>query len=805
MRKATSVAARLAISALSITTAATLFVAPASAQLPEGEATDLFLFSKQTPRGSGSTRSIDGIPTLVAKTADGDISDWVGAPSRYGGTAVYSGGEFVYQDHIFDAYGADDGRDADRLAQTDPLEEVFPEAYRLDALAQADAPGELGADEAVPEQYRYDATYGDSASGLVGRSDLHEVRLAMDDDNLALLARTTTLTAPTDTALLVLVDAGADTGAASVPFDSGLSTSVADAAFFIADGKVLAADLATGAIASVDGAAAVVQPAGWTNAVEATIPFASIPAFDEELSLAVASGTPNGTSDGFADLALETGDGSNPNIANVAFRFEEPVRMWFERQQALALQAGSIDDFFTTIDTDELIDESEEYVPGPGYHDRIFLSDPDTGVPQEGGRDGIVQHYGIFIPSAYDGETPVPLQWWLHWRGGTTHSGASIVPKVMKQFGEDRDTLVVGLGGRGTSTWYVGKGHVDFLEVWEDVFKTFAIDDRRVYVSGHSMGGWGSYLLPLVYPDRFAAAAPVAGPVTQGAWVGADCSSCYVSANESRPRDQHNRKLLDNALHVPYAILQGTNDELVWYWAVATNAVRLTELDYRHRFFTYPGYEHYSHPIADQWAEAASYMHQFEAPENPAHVVYKRDMPFERATEEVQTGGATLNFDFDSAYWMSGLTPTDLQAGVATFDGTSLAIDGMEHAVVPDTGAPTAPGQTGPYLITGLQWVDVGLDPAEGNGFEIALSGASGVQLDLDRMNISVAEGILGTVETEAPLALRLSGGWGSAPGVLLDGQPVSATFADGVLEVAVPAGTHAVTILGVGGPVGAV
>src|SRR5512142_2304911 len=47
----------------------------------------------------------------AAHKADGTLGSWVGTPSNYGGTAVYSRGEYIYTDHLFDAYGADDGRD----------------------------------------------------------------------------------------------------------------------------------------------------------------------------------------------------------------------------------------------------------------------------------------------------------------------------------------------------------------------------------------------------------------------------------------------------------------------------------------------------------------------------------------------------------------------------------------------------------------------------------------------------------------------------------------------------------------------
>src|SRR5688500_20371207 len=116
----------------------------------------------------------------------------------YGGTVVYSAGELVYQDHLFDAHGPDDGRDAARRAQTDPIEEVYPGAYRIDAMAQADAPGQLGLP--TPEQFQYGESYGDAIAPQ-DRLDLLEVRAALAGTDLALLARTTTMTATRDTAL----------------------------------------------------------------------------------------------------------------------------------------------------------------------------------------------------------------------------------------------------------------------------------------------------------------------------------------------------------------------------------------------------------------------------------------------------------------------------------------------------------------------------------------------------------------------------------------------------------------------------
>ena len=792
--------------ALTLSLVAVLAASPAWA----GSETDLPVIAADVPAGTGTTGG-DSATAPTPKVVDGLIEDWTGTSSMYGGTSVYSAGELIYQDHIFDAYGSDDGRDAERMAILDPLREEQPQTYRLDALMQADVPGQLGAP--TPDQLKYESNYGDLDNGTV--ADLLELRVAADATNLYVLGRTTTMKDATSTGLLLLADTNEKTSLGDIPFNSGLTSETADVAVFLSGTR--AAVATSSGITELPAGSAVVNDSGYTNAIEAAIPRSALvmpgreykgngnggehgAAFQDRLELSAAVGTTDGTG-AFADTGLPA------NVANVAFRYDEPVREWFDKAQALTLHSKTIDPFSTSVELDKLTSGANEtFSPGPGYHDRLFIS--AEAISKEGGRDGIVQRYGVYLPESYEEGTASPLQWWLHWRGGTAHQAAHLTPRVFKHFGEDADTIVVAPEGRGTSRWYVGIGHADFLEVWADAFGTFTIDENRVYVTGHSMGGWGTYLMTTLYPDRFAAGAPVAGPVTQGAWTGADfpgCDDmkwddytpCYIEANESRPRDQHTRKLLDNLRHVPLAILHGNLDELVPYSGVARQAEQLAKLGYRFRFYSFPTYEHYSHPIVDQWAEAVRYEHSFTRDPNPARVTYKRDMPFERATEEVQSTGLTFNFDFDSAYWMSKLTPVDPKDGTAYIDARSLAIAEEPYVEIPEAGGPAALGQTGPYVMKGLAWLNDPLnDPAATeNAFTATLTGASAVQLDLLRMSIDPLQTITAEVSSGEALALGLDGDWTTAPVVTVNGTTVTPTLVDGVLTIDLPAGDSTITI----------
>lgn len=53
--------------------------------------------------------------------------------------------------------------------------------------------------------------------------------------------------------------------------------------------------------------------------------------------------------------------------------------------------------------------------------------------------------------------------------------------------------------------------HDALLALLDHVLARFRIDPRRVYLTGLSMGGYGTWSLGLKYPERFAAIAPVCG------------------------------------------------------------------------------------------------------------------------------------------------------------------------------------------------------------------------------------------------------------------------------------------------------
>jgi hypothetical protein len=142
---------------------------------------------------------------------------------------------------------------------------------------------------------------------------------------------------------------------------------------------------------------------------------------------------------------------------------------------------------------------------------------------------------------------------------------------------------------------------------------------------------------------------------------------------------------------------------------------------------------------------------------------------------------------------MSRLEPADAEEGVASFDGASAAIEAQPYTAIPEAGGPTALGQTGPFVMTGMQWLTgplAGEAPEPANEFTAMLKGAKRVRLGLRRMAIDVAKPVDGTVESDQPLALELRARWGGGtPTVLVDGQPQAVTRERQVVTVELPAG----------------
>lgn len=119
--------------------------------------------------------------------------------------------------------------------------------------------------------------------------------------------------------------------------------------------------------------------------------------------------------------------------------------------------------------------------------------------------------YLLYLPQDYDTiDKKWPLMLFLH-GAGERGNDLNLVkvhgpPELIAQ-GEHFPFIIVSPQCPKNQWW-----SIEFLDVLlNEVVSNYHVDESRIYVTGLSMGGFGSWALALEYPDRFAAIAPICG------------------------------------------------------------------------------------------------------------------------------------------------------------------------------------------------------------------------------------------------------------------------------------------------------
>ena len=136
--------------------------------------------------------------------------------------------------------------------------------------------------------------------------------------------------------------------------------------------------------------------------------------------------------------------------------------------------------------------------------------------------DGTESPYVVFVPHAYDGKTEVPVILFLHGSGetkgdksGKMPAEVGIGPAVKKR--EKEFPAIVVIPQSEKRTWQAGSDDAKrALAMLDEVQKAYKTDPKRVYLTGLSMGGFGTWSLAAAHPDKWAAIVPVCGGVRGG-------------------------------------------------------------------------------------------------------------------------------------------------------------------------------------------------------------------------------------------------------------------------------------------------
>lgn len=165
--------------------------------------------------------------------------------------------------------------------------------------------------------------------------------------------------------------------------------------------------------------------------------------------------------------------------------------------------------------------------------------------------DGVQRLYRLYIPTAYNSATAVPLVFNLH--GYTSNSAQQETYGDFRKIADTAHFIIVHAQGLPTSGTYLGwtnffpistpNKDLQFLSNLIDTIRSiYNINLNRVYSTGMSNGGFMSYDLACFLSERFAAIASVTGSMA---------STHFSACNPQHP--------------MPVMEIHGTSDAVVRY------------------------------------------------------------------------------------------------------------------------------------------------------------------------------------------------------------------------------------------------
>jgi len=276
--------------------------------------------------------------------------------------------------------------------------------------------------------------------------------------------------------------------------------------------------------------------------------------------------------------------------------------------------------------------------------------------------DGRLQPYVIYVPPSHArNKRRYPLIVVSHGLGQKPALALRTVFGMGPEEDEDRSWAtrhlppLPDLGAIVVAPWgYDGAGwrqlgEHDVLEVIARTQRHYRVDAARVSLTGYSLGGTVAFVVPLHYPDRFAAAAPLCGYPNL---------TTYESVRK-RPKRPWEEQMLAkrfignyafNGLHLPMNIVHGGQDGP---HRSAIMAKRYRKLGYRRIFDLQDELGHNVWDHAYENGRMIAWLRQQRRPQQP-----------DRA--RLRTG----SYRYHRAFWIRLIAMSDQGKGLATIDAS---------------------------------------------------------------------------------------------------------------------------------------
>ena len=270
-------------------------------------------------------------------------------------------------------------------------------------------------------------------------------------------------------------------------------------------------------------------------------------------------------------------------------------------------QEGKYNCALQLLDNSKLVDDQTINIDAVGTEDKYsntFIS----------AVDGSLQYYAV-TPQLPAASGPAALFLSVH------GAGVEAIGQARAYKSKNWGTLVAATNRRPRGFNWEDWGRIDALEVLEIAKNKFKPDPQRIYLTGHSMGGHGTWFLGATYPDKWAAIAPCAGYPTLKEYGSADglIPGGSVSPSEQILLRSSNQsdvlKLVSNYKPLGVYVFHGDADRVVPVRYARQMRRILGEFHPDLSYYEYPGGEHWFgdhsvdwHPLFDffKWHKRAA-------------------------------------------------------------------------------------------------------------------------------------------------------------------------------------------------------
>jgi poly(3-hydroxybutyrate) depolymerase len=210
--------------------------------------------------------------------------------------------------------------------------------------------------------------------------------------------------------------------------------------------------------------------------------------------------------------------------------------------------------------------------------------------------DGSAQYYAV-VPSTADRNDKDPMPGILFSVHGAsveaTSQAAAYAPK-------DEAHVVCPTNRRPFGFDWEDWGRLDFTEAVAHARATLVNDPRRSWLTGHSMGGHGTWQLGAHFPSEFAAIAPSAGWISFGSYTGATSAGTAPTDDPAAAmllragRASDTLSIKENYLQQGVYVLHGDADDNVPVDEAREMFKQLASI-------SHPDFQYYERPGAGHW------------------------------------------------------------------------------------------------------------------------------------------------------------------------------------------------------------